>query len=61
MGGVVNLPLTVELFHTVKSARAKYFADMEQEKLAAETAKKQELLKKHAETTEKSNKEKQMK
>ena len=58
VGGVLNLPLTVELFHSVKSARAKYFADMEQEKLAAETAKKQELLKKHVETTEKSNKEK---
>ena len=58
VGGVLNLPLTVELFHSVKSARAKYFADMEQEKLAAETAKKQELLKKHVETTKKSNKEK---
>ena len=58
VGSVLNLPLTVELFHSVKSARAKYFADMEQEKLAAETVKKQKLLKKHVETTEKSNKEK---
>ena len=57
VGGVLNLPLTVELFHSVKSG-AKYFANMEQEKLAAETAKKQELPKKHVETTEKSNKEK---
>ena len=57
MGGVLNLPLMVELFHFVKSARAKYFADMEQEKIAVEAAKKQEL-KKHVETTEKSYKEK---
>ena len=58
VGGVLNLPLTVELLHSVKSACAKHFADMEQEKLAAETAKKQELLKKHVETTEKGNEEK---
>ena len=54
IGGALKFPCTVELIQTVKGARAKYFADMEQQKLDAE--KKEKISQQKAKTALESNK-----
>ena len=56
VGGVLNFSCTAQVIAAVKSGRAKYFADMEQQRSAAEKKKKQEILQQQAETAQKSNK-----
>ena len=56
IGGALKFPCTVKLIQTVKGARAKYFADMEQQKLDAE--KKEKISQQKAKTALESNKDK---
>ena len=56
IGGALKFPCTVELIQTVKDARAKYFADMEQQKLDAEKKKEEKISQQKAKTALESNK-----
>ena len=56
IGGALKFPCTVELIQTVKGERAKYFADMEQQKLDAEKKKEEKISQQKAKTALESNK-----